>query len=203
MEKRFMQDHAKPIKGVRKRRPYVMAAVVLGTALSAFGSTQAASPVSGPTIDNLTRYCTACWRNARIDPDQWTDCTQDVFCRLLDRVTLDRWNDMLKVEGEDRREFLRAIDAVKKKSQRARRHVYGMTESLADGHGTYEQDLQEKREAIERASGNLNPRQRAIIGYSFDGWTVHEISKKLLIPVERVSDEKYKAIQKLRTALQV
>jgi RNA polymerase sigma factor (sigma-70 family) len=197
-----MQNHAKPAKGQRLRQPYMMA-VVLGTALSTFGSAQASLPASGPTIDNLTRYCTACWRNARIDPDQWTDCTQDVFCRLLDRVTPNRWSDMLKVEGEDRREFLRAIDAVKKKSQRARRHVYGMTQTLADGRGSHDQDLQEKREAIERASGKLNPRQRSIIALSFDGWSVHEIGKKLALPVERVSDEKYKAIQKLRTALQV
>jgi RNA polymerase sigma factor (sigma-70 family) len=177
-------------------------AVVLGTALSAFGSAQASPEVARPTLDNLTRYCTACWRNAHIDPDQWTDCTQDVFCRLLGRVTPDRWSEMLRVEGEDRREFLRAIDAVKKKSQRAHRYVHGMTEGLADRRGD-ERDLQEKREAIEQVSEKLSARQRSIIDLSIDGWSVHEIGKELALPVERVSDEKYKAIHKLQTALRV
>jgi len=36
---------------------------------------------------------------------------------------------------------------------------------------------------------------------SFEGWSVHEIAAELRTPPERVSDEKYKAIRKLRGRL--
>jgi RNA polymerase sigma factor (sigma-70 family) len=186
----------------KKRRPYVMA-MVLGTALSTFGSAQATTQVSGRTLDDMTRYCTACWRNARIDPDQWTDCTQDVFCRLLERLTTDQWSRILGSEGEERREFLRAIDAVKKKTQRSRAMVHGLTETWADHHDPEAQALSDERQAIREVAGRLSRRQQHILELSFDGWSVNEIGNKLEMPVERVSDEKYKAIRKLRTALGV
>ena len=34
-----------------------------------------------------------------------------------------------------------------------------------------------------------------------DGWSVPEIADELALPVERISDEKYKAIRKLRRHL--
>src|SRR5205823_3536945 len=99
------------------RKSYV-AAVFLGTALSAFGAapgTAAAAPDStARAIGNINRYCTACWRNAHLHPDCWTDCTQEVFSRLMERVTPDTWDRMFQEESAERREFLRAIDTVKK-----------------------------------------------------------------------------------------
>jgi hypothetical protein len=38
---------------------------------------------------------------------------------------------------------------------------------------------------------------------SFEGWTVQDMAGELGIPAERVSDEKYKAIRKLRQHLRV
>ena len=98
-------------------------ALVLGTAISTFGgaSQAAASETSPRTVGDISRYCTACWRNARLHPDAWTDCTQDVFTRLLERVQPNAWDRVLSADGEERREFLRAIDAVKKRSQRSRK----------------------------------------------------------------------------------
>ena len=43
-------------------------------------------------------------------------------------------------------------------------------------------------------------RQQRIVQMSFDGWSVNEIATQLHIPAERVSDEKYKAIRKLRVS---
>jgi DNA-directed RNA polymerase specialized sigma24 family protein len=40
-----------------------------------------------------------------------------------------------------------------------------------------------------------------VLQLSFEGWSVHEIADTLSIGVERVSDEKYKAIRKLREHL--
>src|SRR5262245_15682363 len=103
---------------LRPRR--TMMAVVLGTALSTFSG---ASAASSETLNDLSRYCTACWRNARLPSDVWNDCTQEVFVRLLERVPMNAWDRSLADEGDERREFLRAIDAVKKRVQRAKKWV--------------------------------------------------------------------------------
>src|SRR5947209_5083927 len=111
-------------KSAATHRPYLVA-MVLGTALSAstpaLGFSSPSSAAELRTASDISRYCTACWRNARLSPDCWADCTQEVFSRLLERLPTGSWNRALKCDGEERREFFRAIDAVKKRSQRARR----------------------------------------------------------------------------------
>src|SRR4051794_34895212 len=100
-------------KSAKIRRPYLVA-VVLGTALAAMGTAESAE-ISTQAISSISRYCTACWRNARLPPDLWGDCTQEVLCRLLERVPATGWDQLLSGDSEERREFLRAIDAVKKR----------------------------------------------------------------------------------------
>ena len=181
--------------------------MVLGTALTALGSSTGLAAASSPgaaeqAVQDISRYCTACWRNARLDPNSWPDCTQEVFCRLLERVAPDSWGRMLTDEGEERREFLRAIDAVKKRTQRGRRWSSTLPDGVADRHDPAERERAVERETIDRAAARvLSPRQREILRLSFEGWSVHEISTKLDAPAERVSDEKYKAIRKLRIQL--
>src|SRR5437870_4920016 len=94
------------------RRPYLMA-VVLATALAAMGpeSVANAEEISPQAITNISRYCTACWRNARLPQDQWNDCTQEVLTRLLRNLPAKAWEQALANETEERREFIRAIDA--------------------------------------------------------------------------------------------
>src|SRR5690349_7828053 len=61
-------------------------------------------------VRDIQRYCTVCWRNARLDPRLWDDCTQEVCCRLLTK-TRDGQLDLAQVLGEDtseRRELVRA-----------------------------------------------------------------------------------------------
>jgi RNA polymerase sigma factor (sigma-70 family) len=191
----------------RNKRHYMAAAVVLGTALSALGTSGPALAASGAepsmrAISDISRYCTACWRNARLHPDYWGDCTQEVFHRLLERVRPDSWEDVLKVEGEERREFLRAIDAVKKRTQRGLKRSTNLTTVVADGRDTRERGLAEERDAVRHAAAEvLTPRQQTILQMSFEGWSVHDIAGKLGAPPERVSDEKYKAIRRLREHL--
>jgi RNA polymerase sigma factor (sigma-70 family) len=186
------------------RRSFV-AAVVLGTALSAAGTsaTQAAhSEEALQAVHDISRYCSACWRNARLHPDSWTDCTQDVLTRLLERVELDSWTRVLKDEGEERREFLRAIDAVKKRTQRGRKCSPLAGDGVADRCASCDQRRADDRQAVDRAAADLlSPRQQHILRMSFEGWSVHEIAARLETPPERISDEKYKAIRKLREHL--
>src|SRR6266851_10418460 len=105
----------------RTKRHRYLAVVVLGTTLSALGTpapvAAAASETTSRAVTDISRYCTTCWRNARLDPNSWDDCTQEVFTRLLERVSPDAWERVLKMEGDERREFFRAIDTVKKRSQ--------------------------------------------------------------------------------------
>jgi len=190
----------------RTKKRYVAAAMVLGTALSALGSSPAvASPSAQPTmraITDISRYCTACWRNARLPSDYWGDCTQEVFNRLLERVTPDAWDNVLQDDGDARREFLRAIDAVKKRTQRGQKRSAYLTSEVADVHDVYERELADERDAVRQAAASLlTPRQQTILQMSFEGWSVQDISGKLEIPAERVSDEKYKAIRRLREYL--
>jgi DNA-binding CsgD family transcriptional regulator len=200
-----------PTAAARSRS--VVAAVVLGTALTA-GGTRAASaarvgaaaPLGADGQDvvrDITRYCQACWRNARLDPDRWADCTQQVFARLLERVPADKWAGLLRDESEERKEFFRAIDAVKKRTQRARRYAE-LTPDVRDDRSWAADPIRDQREAVRfAANAVLSARQRRIVEMSAAGWAVPDIASELNTTPERVSDEKYKAIRKLRTHLGV
>ncbi len=183
----------------------VMAAMVLGTVLSAGTGTAQTRPAdrsqvgtADPSAVNaVSRYCQTCWRNARLPIDRWTDCTQQVFVRLLERVPSSQWAGMLASEGEDKREFLRAIDAVKKRTQRAKK--FGELSADVSVAGFSRRD---EWEAVNTAADKvLSDRQRRIVSLTANGWTVPDIASELGTTTERVSDEKYKAIRKLRVEL--
>jgi RNA polymerase sigma factor (sigma-70 family) len=195
------------MKSSVSKRPY-MVAVVLGTALSMYPAPGQAATVltaqeTAKAIADMSRYCVTCWRNARLPADCWTDCTQEVFRRMLERVPADAWDQALRgdSDGEERREFLRAIDTVKKRTQRARKFSPAI-DSVADRHDQHRRDLREEREVVRQAAAEvLTPRQQRILQLSFEGWSVHDMAAELRLPVERISDEKYKAVRKLRAHL--
>ena len=100
-------------------------------------------------------------------------------------------------ETMERREFLRAIDAVKKRTQRARKFT-GLASDLADRQPVTN-SVRDDRDAVAKAALEvLSPRQRRLLDLTADGWTVPEIATELGTTVERVSDEKYKAVKKLQ-----
>lgn len=183
----------------------VVAAMVLGTALSALNSAPAAEGVSEDTlraVGDISRYCTACWRNARLHPDAWTDCTQDVFVRLLERIDLNDWQRVLQEDAEERREFLRAIDAVKKRTQRQHSYAALVEDAVPDRRDPDREVRAADRAVVDRAAVELlSMRQQRILQLSFEGASVQEIADELQLPPERISDEKYKAIRKLRQHL--
>jgi RNA polymerase sigma factor (sigma-70 family) len=187
------------------RRPYLMA-MVLGTALAALGSeaTANASEISPQAINNISRYCTACWRNARLPQDQWNDCTQEVLTRLLKNLPAKSWEQALAQETDERREFIRAIDAVKKRYQRGRWQSAVLPELVADSRDEETRDRSDEREAVQLAAQRvLSDRQQHILKLLCDGHNVADIASEMSMTPERVSDEKYKAIKKLQTYFQV
>jgi RNA polymerase sigma factor (sigma-70 family) len=131
----------------------------------------------------------------------WGDCTQEVFSRLLQRLPGEGWTRVLKTEGEERRELVRAIDAVKKRTQRVRKWTNTL-DGVADHQETVAREVAEQRNLVqEKAQELLTPRQQRILLLSFEGWSVQEIAEEMTLPAERISDEKYKAIRKLRAHL--
>ena len=74
-------------------------------------------------VRDIQRYCTVCWKNARLDPGLWDDCTQEVCCRLLTKARAGalELNLVLDDDTPERRELIRAIDMVRKRVQRSKR----------------------------------------------------------------------------------
>lgn len=184
-----------------RRRRSCMMAMVIGTALTTLGNApeRARADIAPKAIDNVARYCTACWRNARLPADRWGDCTQEVFSRLLTRVEPAGWKMLLARDSEQRRELLRAIDAVKKQAQRDRKRTVPLTGVVNDHRDAGIQARAEVRETINLAAAQfLSDRQQRIVNMSFEGWPVEDIARALSLTAARVSDEKYKAVRKLR-----
>jgi len=178
--------------------PTAMALVIGLAALTAHAT-------ESELVRDIQRYCAVCWRNAHLDPGLWDDCTQEVCVRLLDKARAGRLelNLVLADDTPERRELVRAIDMVRKRVQRARRHqaIDEMTTPGPDHDGRARQrrELGEILEAARRAV--LSPRQDEIVELWTRGWTVPEIGQQLALPVARVSDEKYKALRKLERHL--
>jgi DNA-directed RNA polymerase specialized sigma24 family protein len=183
----------------RKVGPTAVAFVIGLAALTAQAS-------ESDVVRDIQRYCTVCWRNARLDPRLWDDCTQEVCCRLLTKAR-DGQLDLTQVLAEDtsdRRELVRAIDMVRKRVQRTKRY-----QSL-DGFSTPSSDLDQRQrdrmelgEILESARrAVLSKRQDRIIELWMRGSSVPEIGAELDLPLTRVSDEKYKALRKLEQHLQ-
>lgn len=201
MREKGQKMRKNPLIASARQRP-LMVAMIVGTALTSMSQmpAEAGSHPSEPTqvISDINRYCTSCWRNARLPADSWNDCTQEVLTRLLQSLPRTHWTRVFEDESSERREFVRAIDAVKKRTQRARRGI-GSVDNLADSKDTQLQEHKDQKDLVfATAREILNPRQQEILRLSFDGWTVQDISRELGAPAERVSDDKYKAIKKLR-----
>jgi DNA-binding NarL/FixJ family response regulator len=186
------------ISRTRKAGPAAMALVIGLAALTA-------SATESDVVRDIQRYCTVCWRNARLDPRLWEDCTQEVCCRLLTKARAGQL-DLTQVLAEDtseRRELVRAIDMVRKRVQRAKRYQpldgYTTPATNLDQRQRDRLELGEILEAARRAV--LTARQDRIIELWMRGWTVPEIGDELSMTGTRVSDEKYKALRKLESHL--
>ncbi|MBY0395483.1 MAG: sigma-70 family RNA polymerase sigma factor [Thermoleophilia bacterium] len=194
------QDHEPANRGTRTLRaaPAAMALVVGLAALTASAS-------ESDLVRDIQRYCTVCWRNARLDPGLWDDCTQEVCCRLLAKARVGELdlNLVLADDTPERRELVRAIDMVRKRVQRSKRHQAFDPEALPGPDvDRRHRDRQELGEILEAARlAVLTPRQDRIVEMWTRGWTVPEISVELQMPAARVSDEKYKALRKLENHL--
>jgi len=164
-----------------------------------------ASASESELVRDIQRYCTACWRNAHLDPGLWDDCTQEVCCRLLTKARAGELdlNLVLAEDTPERRELVRAIDMVRKRVQRSRKYQ-SLDDQISAG-SDYDQRQRERQELgeilLNARRAVLSDRQDRIVELWTRGWTVPEIAEALGLPVARVSDEKYKALRKLERHL--
>jgi RNA polymerase sigma factor (sigma-70 family) len=173
------------------------------------GETDAEAVRAGLT--QLNRYLSRAWFRAGIGLQQHDDCSQAVYATLLanlGRAGFDRLLaevgrlDIREVLGRETTagpDFFRAIDMVKKQAQRQRRFETLDGATPADPRGD---DGQDWRDTLEDAiAQTLNPREAAVIHDTLDGWTPAEIAQQWGVAPKTVSNEKARALQKLREFL--
>lgn len=157
-------------------------------------------------VDPMRRiraYCQKSWRNGRINPQDWDDCTQDVLVRLFESIGSERLNSAItNSESDERRELNRAVWATAQRWRRRSRFgelndTPDRTDSMAYW-PTVEESLGSIRQAIDSGSVALSPVQKDILRRWSCGESVASISSELKLAPARISDEKYKAIRKLK-----
>ena len=165
-----------PPRPGRKRLAGTTMALVIG--LAALTATASESDL----VRDIQRYCTVCWRNARLDPGLWDDCTQEVCCRLLGKARAGQLdlNLVLADDTAERRELVRAIDMVRKRVQRARSATSRSTTSSPPA-PTSTGGTASARSSARSSKPPARPcSRRARTGSSSsgpDGWTVPEIGE--------------------------
>lgn len=190
-------------------------ALVVATSAAEPSSAQAATGVAAAAtaavgqlsesvvLKKIRAYCSRSWQNAGINRQEWSDCTQQVFERLLERVDRDRFLIAIQdSESPERRELNRAIWAT---SQRSRREKKYSSLDFAEAHSEHNDpwptkmdSLNQVRNAVSGEEARLSPTQREIVTRWSDGESISAIAESLKLSPARISDEKYKAIQKLR-----
>ena len=155
------------------------------------------------TIEKIERYCRTSWRNAGIHQQEWSDCTQQALHRLLERVRNAGLEPAINVpDSPERRELNRSIWATVQRWRRRPRtaSLNDDAQDMTDERG--DRNLQHKqayaRTLLASPEISLTNTQRRILSLWLDGRSVAEIGRHLGMPAPRVSDQKYKAIAKLR-----
>ena len=182
------------------------AVVLIGVFVVAPNRVQASSvqPLSEPEIvQQIQRYSTACWRNANVPRAEWRDCSQQLFCELLQRV--DRRDLGLAIaqdESDERRELNRAIWRIIKRQRRSDARSMLPMSGRDPSHSARAKEVDDLlADVIHIGRHALSERQFVIVQMALEGNTIADIAKHFGIPVARASDEKYRSIRKIRESL--
>ena len=190
-------------------------ALVVATSAAEPASAQAATGVAAAAtaavgqmsesvvLKKIRAYCLKSWQNAGINHQEWSDCTQQVFARLLERVDRDRFLIAIEdSESPERRKLNRAIWATSQRSRREKKYSsLDFAEARSENNDPWPaktDSLNQIRDAVSGDSARLSPTQREIVTRWSNGESVSDIAESLKLSPARISDEKYKAIQKLR-----
>jgi len=180
--------------------PAAALAAIIVFAANEAKATQSQQLHESRVIQQIQRYCTTSWRNANIPRAEWSDCSQQVFAELLERVSRENLANAIVNSGSpERRELNRSIWRMIQRWIRAVRYVsLGGSDCPDPTTIRLSQSEGDNLEIVMKvAAERLTPRQNRILSLLCDGQSIREIAKQLGIPARRVSDEKYRAIQKI------
>ncbi|MBW3541693.1 MAG: sigma-70 family RNA polymerase sigma factor [Planctomycetes bacterium] len=159
----------------------------------------AAADIEREAIDRIGRYAVASWRNARIPSGDWADCSQQLFVELLQRLSPTRLAAAIgEADSSERRELNRAVWCVVQRHRRMPRMLPLGGRSPADDRSDSSAATGPRLIERLREATSLSDRQRRVLILSAEGLSVAEIAARLELPPARISDEKYKGIQRLR-----
>ncbi len=164
-------------------------------------------------ISQLDRYLSRAWYRAGIAPQAHEDCTQAVYASLLNTLGRDRFTslvgeigtsgirEVLSKETADGPDFFRAIDTVKKRAQREKSYQPIDSVDIPDSSTTNNSSADIRGALYEAINQSLNPREAELIHATLRGQTPAEIAQEWGVAPKTVSNEKSRAIQKLREVL--
>jgi RNA polymerase sigma factor (sigma-70 family) len=164
-------------------------------------------------LSQLNRYLSRAWYRAGVPAQLHDDCSQAVYVTLLRNSGRDGFDnmveeigrvgirDVLSQETSQGPDFFRAIDMVKKRTQRERSFIpidsIELAASFREGE-TRDAWREALHEAIDQS---LSPREAALMHATLEGETPAEIAARWGVAPKTVSNEKSRAIQKLRDVL--
>jgi RNA polymerase sigma factor (sigma-70 family) len=161
-------------------------------------------------MSQLNRYLSRAWYRAGVPAQLHDDSTQAVYVALLQNLGRTRFDqlvgdigrngirDVLSRETEDGPDFFRAIDTIKKRTQRERTYQSLDQIDVASTTPPNETWRGALQEAIDQS---LTPREASLIQDTLMGKTPAEIASAWGVAPKTVSNEKTRVIQKLRDAL--
>ena len=163
-------------------------------------------------LSQLDRYLSRTWSRAGVAAQSHDDCTQGVYASLLQTWGRRPFEELLSEVGSsgiratlsrdtpEGPDFFRAIDTVKKRAQREKTHA--SLDAGADVAASSDASAETWRGALQEAiARNLNAREADLIQHTLRGETPAEIALQWGVAPKTVSNEKTRAIQKLREAL--
>jgi len=167
--------------------------------------------------NRMERYLNRAWQKAGIDPPQDEDCTQSVYMVLLERWGRDHFDDLASNVGRNglstlvSREtpagldFLRALDQIKKQTQRQNsRSTFLMSDSAgpaADRLSPSPDQVAMGRDLEALITQSLDPREADLIQSTIQGDTPADIAARWGVTPKTVSNVKSEAISKLKVTL--
>ena len=164
-------------------------------------------------LSQLNRYLGRAWFRAGIPAQIHDDASQAVYVSLLQNLGRTRFDGLLADIGQngirevlsretaDGPDFFRAIDTVKKRSQRER--TFQPLDSIDVASTPPGEDaLTLWRGALQEAiDQSLTPREASLVYATLMGKTPAEIASQWGVAPKTVSNEKTRVIQKLRDAM--
>lgn len=167
--------------------------------------------------NRMERYLNRAWQKAGIAPPQDEDCTQSVYMVLLERWGRDQFeglatyvgrsglNTLISRDSPVGLDFLRALDQIKKQTQRQMSRKTILMDDSASLSASRQmigaEQVVMSRDLEQVIQDTLKPREAELIRSTIQGDSPSEIAARWGVTPKTVSNVKSEAIQKLKVTL--